>query len=122
MNCKSTICIPAVVATVILAGTIFNPVEARTGSAELLKHCEAAIRTELGDGNTRIKRVSSSRDGAASYYWLGVRFIGEGTDSGSKRFRALCTIDRSTEQAVVELTAGGWRKPRNGNKPVPTND
>ena len=109
---KTTLVAAAAAASLAAAG----PAESRT-SARMLEACEDAIRTELGDGHTRINRVRSIESDGTATFWLTVRHKIDTADK-SERYRALCEVPTSADAASVTLENGWWRKADRGQVPL----
>ena len=114
MNAVIKTLVTAASAAALLA--IASPADART-SARMLDACETAIRTELGDGHTRINRVRSIEADGAATFWLTVRHKVDTADK-SARYRALCEVAPEADIAEVSLETGWWRKGKRGQAPL----
>ncbi len=107
-------------AAVATSASLMTPIvaEART-NARMQDACETAIRAELGEGHTRIQRVSTvERDGTARF-WLTVRHKTD-TAAKSDRYRVLCAVANDDAKPAIELETGWWEKGHRGQEPMAT--
>ncbi|MEL6198748.1 MAG: hypothetical protein AAFQ62_10500 [Pseudomonadota bacterium] len=104
----------AAVAAVTMAAA--SPAEART-NARMLEACEDAIRTELGNGHTRINRIRNTEADGNATFWLTVRHKVDTADK-SARYRALCEVGTNADEASISIETGWWREGRRGQAPL----
>ncbi|MEL6950080.1 MAG: hypothetical protein AAGM16_08190 [Pseudomonadota bacterium] len=104
----------AAVAAVTMAAA--SPAEART-NARMLEACEDAIRTELGNGHTRINRIRNVEADGNATFWLTVRHKVDTADK-SARYRALCEVGSNADEASISIETGWWREGRRGQAPL----
>ena len=92
--------------------------EART-NARMQDACEDAVRDELGEGHTRINRVSTVESDGTARFWLTVRHKND-TAPKSDRYRVLCVVSDDGAEPSIDLETGWWTKGRRGEAPLAT--
>ncbi|MEM7613072.1 MAG: hypothetical protein AAF270_15410 [Pseudomonadota bacterium] len=99
------------------AMALMSPQADARSNSHLLDRCETAIKSELGEGRTRIERVRSTESDGTATFWLKIRHKGADA-SASVRYRALCEVSADASVADLELETGSWKKGRRGQAPI----